>query len=378
MSRRGNGEGTSPRQRKDGRWVVQLRYTTEDGVAKRTEIYGRTAKDVREKAKTVQRRLEQKQPAKDRKVTLADFTRTWATSTLLASDLKASTRANYATIAQKHIVEAPLGRMTLDKVRPTFVESWLVNRRELGLADSTVRSAYTILRAVLETAVRDGALARNPAAMVKRPTVTAKEAAYLTPAQVRDLLATAGGTRYRPLFNLLVNTGLRRGEALALHWRDVDFTKRTIRVRGTLARVDGQLVVTEPKTAKSKRVLHMSPTAATVLQEVRSGQRQEQLRAGSVWAATGYVFTTETGTPCDPRNALRALKAAARTAGLPDVGLHTLRHSAASVMLENGIPLKVVSELLGHSSVAITGDVYGHVSPNVSADALDALAGALA
>jgi site-specific recombinase XerD len=97
-----------------------------------------------------------------------------------------------------------------------------------------------------------------------------------------------------------------------------------------------------------------------------------------MWQPTPYVFTTDLGEPCDPRNALRALKTAAKRAGLPSsVGLHTLRHSAASVMLSAGVPLKVVSEVFGHASVAITGDIYGHVSPEVSREALARLSDAL-
>ncbi|MGI8717952.1 MAG: tyrosine-type recombinase/integrase, partial [Lapillicoccus sp.] len=168
--------------------------------------------------------------------------------------------------------------------------------------------------------------------------VTTKEAGHLTPAQVKCLLGQAQGSRYAPLFELLVNTGLRRGEALALRWSDVDFDKALIRVRGTLARVDGELVVTEPKTAKSKRVLHLSPTTARILQGVRVEQKKDRLKAGSVWVQTNYVFTTGSGQPCDPRNALRALKVAADKAGLAGVGLHTLRHSAATVMLIHGTP----------------------------------------
>ncbi len=174
-----------------------------------------------------------------------------------------------------------------------------------------------------------------------------------------------------------MNTSLRRGEALALTWSDVDFTKKLIRVRGTLARVDGELIVTEPKTEKSKRVIHLSPASERVLKAVRLRQKEDRLQAGSAWVPTSYVFTTEAGEPCDPRNALRALKVAAERANLPGVGLHTLRHSAATVMIENRVPLKVVSEILGHFSVSITGDIYGHVSPDVSAQAMDALGAAL-
>jgi len=198
----------------------------------------------------------------------------------------------------------------------------------LSLAESTIRSAYTILRAVLDTAVRDGALATNPAAVVRRPRVTAKEAPHLTSTQVADLLRAAEDTRYAPLFALLAYTGLRRGEALALQWSDVDLEKGLLRVRGTLARVQGRLLVTEPKTAKSRRFVPISAPAGRLLRGIRAGQAEDRRRAGWLWQQTGFVFTTETGEPCDPRNALRALKVAATRAGLPHAGLHTLRHSA--------------------------------------------------
>jgi integrase len=283
----------------------------------------------------------------------------------------------YAGMARKHIVGSRLGALSLDKLKPMHVEAWIVGLRAKGLSESTVRSAYTILRSILDTAVRDDALGRNPAAAVARPKVTATEAAYLTPQQVRMLLAAATTTRYASVFALLANTGLRRGEALALRWADVDFEKEVLRVRGTLARVDGQLMVTEPKTAKSRRTIRLSPAAARILRALKATQTTERLKAGSQWVQTGYVFTTETGRPCDPRHALRALKVASDRAGLPGIGLHTLRHSAASVMISNGVPLKVVSEILGHASISVTGDIYGHVAPEVSASALDGLGAAL-
>ena len=212
---------------------------------------------------------------------------------------------------------------------------------------------------------------------MKRPKVTAKEALFLSPAQVEGILEESQGSRYQPVFAGLANTGLRRGEALALRWGDVDVTNRRIQVRGTLSREHGDLVVTDTKTEKSKRVLFMTDEIAGILRGVRKRQAEERLRAGSVWQETGFGFTTELGQPCDPRNALRAFKVAAERVGVPRAGLHTLRHSAASVMLSKGVPLKVVSEILGHSSTAITGDVYGHVAPDVAADAMKTLSGAL-
>jgi integrase len=340
-------------------------------------VYGKTRKAARDKLKAMQARLDVGLAAVDARARLDEYAAAWITSTLEASDRKHSTKTLYAGLARTHIIGSRLGSMTLDRIKPGHVEAWVVQVRDKGRAPSTVRQVYTILRAILDTAVRDGLLARNPVAAVKRPKVTATEAAFLTPAQVRALLAAAQGSRYAPLFALLVNTGLRRGEALALHWKDVDLETGLLKVRGTLARVDGELVVTDTKTEKSRRAVPLSPAAVGILREVRQRQREERLRAGSKWVRTPYVFTTEFGEPCDPRNALRALKTAAATASLPGVGLHTLRHSAASVMLTNGVPLKVVSDVLGHASIAITGDVYGHVSPEVSRGALDVLSAGL-
>jgi integrase len=172
-----------------------------------------------------------------------------------------------------------------------------------------------------------------------------------------------------PLFALLVNSGLRRGEALALHWSDIDLDAKLLRVRGTLARVDAELVVMETKTAKSRRVVPLSPTAENVLRDVRTRQRAERRWLARCGSRPRTSSQPNGASPAILAYALRALKAAATRAKLPStVGLHTLRHSAASVMLLAGVPLKVVSEIFGHASVAITGDVYGHVSPDVSPD----------
>jgi len=230
------------------------------GVNKRTPVYGKTAQDARDKAREVRKRLTEGLPARDAKTTLETFTTEWIASALAASDRKRTTKVMYAGVARVHIVDSHMGGLALDKVRPMHVEGWIVGLKDKGLAESTIRSAYTILRAVLDTAVRDGALARNPAAVVKRPKVTTKEAAFLTPEQVRALLAAGKDSRYGHLFTLLVNTGLRRGEALALQWSDVDLEAKLLRVRGTLARVDGVLIVTSTKTAKSKRSVRVSET----------------------------------------------------------------------------------------------------------------------
>jgi len=373
--RRGNGDG-SFYQRGDGRWTGALSYTADDGRRRRHIVYGRTKTEVRDKVKAVRARLDAGAPVRDARATLGAVAERWIVTSLAASDRKATTRDNYATVARTHIVADPIGALPLDRLRPSDVEAMLARKRAAGLAASTRRTIYTVLRAVLDCAVRDGLVARNAAAAVKRPTADRREARYLSRDEVHRLLAAAAGDRLLPLFLLLLGTGLRRGEGLALRWSDVDLEGGHAQVRGTLSRVAAGLVVTEPKTERSRRAVPLPASVVAALRQHRARQVQERLRAGTAWVDTGLVFTTELGTPLDPRNALRSLTGAARRAGLSGVGLHTLRHTAASALIGSDVHMRVVQELLGHSSYAITADVYAHVAPAQQRDAAERLAAA--
>ena len=155
-------------------------------------------------------------------------------------------------------------------------------------------------------------------------------------------------------------TGLRRGELMALRWQDVDIDAGTLTVRRTIARVGGKLVISEPKSLSSRRVVPLPDPLVALLKAHRLTLKQERLKAANQWADHGLVFPTELGTPCDPRSFLRVIEAAASRAGIPDVGVHTLRHSAGTAWLDSGVHIKQVADLLGHSSISITGDIYGH------------------
>jgi integrase len=179
------------------------------------------------------------------------------------------------------------------------------------------------------------------------------------------------------VLRLLVATGLRRGEALALRWPDLDLTNGLLRVRGTLSRVNGHLVISEPKTERSRRDVPLPPATVALLRSVKASQAVERLEAASIWVETGVVFTTESGRAVDPRNSVRAISTTAKALGMSGVGLHTLRHSFATHMLEAAVPLHTVSELLGHPSVAVTDDVYGHVSTEGARSAVDRLSAAM-
>ncbi len=375
--RRPKGEG-SIYQRADGKWLGRLYY--EDpvtGAAKRAQVTGTTKTKVSAQLHEMRKRVEAGAAVRDDSALFGVFAARWLGSSLPASDRKVTTQVLYAGLARSHIISSELGKHPMKNLRPTSVERFVTQLRAKNLSDSTVRQIYTVARAIGDDAVRDGLMARNPFASVRRPRVTTTEARFLEPHQINGLLEAAQVSRYGVLFEFLVHTGLRRGEALALAWDDVDLEERLVRVRGTLARVNGQLKVLEPKSAKSRRSIPLSDPAADILVRVAERTGQERIQAAQLWVHSGHVFVTDIGEPCDPRNALRALTVAARRAGLEGVGLHTLRHSAASVMLSERVPLNVVSQILGHSGIAITADVYGHIAPDVSRSALDVLGTAL-
>jgi integrase len=314
----------------------------------------------------------------------------WRATTLAASDRKGSTKELYANLSRKHLEPEPFGANRLDRLRPSHIEGLILTMRTKtkpgkrtdektvpepvrALSDSTIRQAYTILRAGLDGAVRDGLLARNPAAAVRRPGIEQGEAKYLPSNDVSKLLHAAEASRYYPVLALIASTGLRRGEALGLSWDKLDLEAGLLRVAATLNRVGGALVCSEPKTARAWRTVPLTPGVVTLLRKHKAAQAAERLRAANQWENSGLVFTTELGTPVDPRNILRTVEVAARKAGVADIGVHTLRHSAAVAWLESGTHIKAVADLLGHSSIAITGDTYGHTSDDAARTAVRAL-----
>jgi integrase len=233
-----------------------------------------------------------------------------------------------------------------------------------------------VLRAVLADAVLDGLIADNPAARAKRPGVARREARHLSAGDVVKIL-DAVAERYRNVLVLIATTGLRRGEALGLCWSHVDLPAGVLKVVATANVVDGQLEISEPKSGRSRRTVPLSPPAVALLKTQRVTQAAERLRAGELWTDSGLVFTDEVGAPVNPRAILRAVQRSAARAGIADVKVHTLRHSAAVAWLEAGVHIRAVADLLGHSSIAVTGDIYGHTSDDSARAAVDGLSGVL-
>jgi integrase len=388
MAKNANGEGSIYKWVKNGKpagYKGAISYRGDDGRTKRYVAYGRTRKDVRDKLDKARDRLTAGAPVRDATQTVGDWLALWRATILAASDRKESTRSLYANLSRRHLEPEPFGAIRLDKLKPSDIDALVLGMRaktkgdppRRALSDSTIRQTYTVLRAGLDGAVRDGLLARNPAAFVKRPGVERTEAKHLDRDAVGAVLRAAESSRYHAALVLIASTGLRKGEALGLAWDRVDLDTGTLKVTATLGRISDRLVITEPKTARSRRTVPLSPAVVAMLRKHRTEQKAERLRAGDQWRDSGLVFTNEFGAPVDPRNFLRVVEVAAKAAGVEDVGVHTLRHSAAVGWLEAGVHIKAVADLLGHSSIAITGDVYGHTSDDTARSAVDGWSGAL-
>jgi integrase len=389
-----NGEGSIYKRMRNGRhvgYIGAISYTDDMGQPKRHVMYGKTRTDVRDKMKRVRERLDNGVAVTDSKRTLADWLAHWRVTTLAASDRTESTRELYANLCRRHLEPPPFGAIRLDKLKASDVEGLVLAMRAKtkpgkrteenlnpepvrALSDATIRQTYTVLRAGLAGAVRDGLLAKNPAAVVKRPGIARREARHASAVEVNKLLLCADGLRYRNVLTLIAATGLRRGEALALHWSDVDLDAGLLVVRGTLGRIGGKLVITEPKTDRSRRTVPISPGLVTMLLAHHADQEAERVVSRDQWQDHGLVFASEFGTPVDSRNILRTIQIAAQKAGMSHIGVHTLRHSAAVAWLESGVHIKAVADLLGHASVAITGDIYGHKSDDIARAAVAGLA----
>ena len=193
----------------------------------------------------------------------------------------------------------------------------------------------------------------------------------------RQLLETARGGRLYALWAVAIGVGLRRGEALGLRWIDVDLDGGTLRVEQSVQRVDGKLRFAPPKTARSRRTIPLPSVCVAALRVHRAVQNAERLGAGLAWHDFGLVFTTSIGTPIEPRNLNRSFDALCARAGIRRVRVHDLRHTCASLLLAQGVAPRVVMEILGHSQLAVTMNIYSHVLPAVEREAADRMNAAL-
>lgn len=358
MTRRGPCEG-SIYQRKDGRWAGSVHLGYEGGKRIRKHVLGHSRAEVKEKLAVVQRLQTEQRPIPDLRLRLGPFLRQWLDE-VARPVIRDSTYASYKGIVELHLVPG-LGRIPLAKLTPAEVQSFLNAKLAAGLSPRRVQYIHAVLRRALVTAERWGLASRNVARLVDPPRVRHREITPLTPEQARRLIETSTEDRYRAIWITALGTGLRQGELLGLRWDDVDLKAGRLRVRHTLANVGGTLTLLEPKTDRSRRLVVLPRVVRVELRAHRTRQKEDRLLAGSRWTDSGHVFATMLGRPHHAATITRAFQDALDRAKLPDVRFHDLRHSAATFLLSQGFTLEDVKNLLGHSSIVLTSNTYGHV-----------------
>jgi integrase len=370
--RRGAGEG-SIRLRSDGRWEgrYELGWTVEG--RRRRSVFGTTRQDVVTKLRTAFAQQERGEPPTDERTTVSAFLERWLRG--LPSRVRPGTTERYSTLLRKHVIPT-LGGVKLARLTPQHVEALLSEKLAEGLSPRTVWCVRSTLRTALADAVRSGEVSRNAAGLSRPPHVEGYHVEPMAPSQAVTILDSVAGSDLEAPVTLAMFTGLRLGEVLGLRWEDVDLSVRRLRVEGALHRRAGAWVLELAKTDRSRRSLVLPEPAVEVLAQHRQRQLAWRLQAGPRWRPSidGLVFTRPSGQPMWAPEVTRRFRVAQETAGLRSVRFHDLRHAAATLMLASGTDLKVVSEVLGHSTIATTANVYAGVLDTLKVDAADRLA----
>lgn len=363
--RRGNGEG-SIYKRTDGRWVGQYLVYTAKG-PKYRYIYGKTRQAVAEKlAKAISER-DGGLVFDSGKLTVAEYMDRWLRESA-RNRLRPKTYEDYVGLTRRHIAPA-LGHVKLKKLTPLHVQQFYGVKLESGLSKRTVEYLHAVLHSALKQAVRWELVPRNVTEAVDPPRPERKERPTFDLDQARLFLQAARDDGWEALYVLVVQTGMRRGELFGLRWDDVDLDSGWLQVRQALAH-DGKSF-SLPKTAKGRRRIRLTPETVEALTKHRIGQNRARLRQGSSWQDQGLVFCSSVGTPMNPDNFIkRQYKPLLRRAGLPYIRFHDLRHTFASLMMPNVKNPQIVQEMLGHSRISTTLDIYSHLSPDMQEDAV--------
>ena len=360
--RRKNGEG-SIHQRADGRWEVQI--STGDG--RRKSLYGKTEKEVRTKLKEAQRFLDQGKPISYPRQKVRDYFVSWLGVQKLK--VKLSTFMNQERIVQKRI-NPILGNLLLAQVTTAHIQDFIQTLVDDKLSPGYIRLIFRILNIALNHAIKLNMIPQNPCKHVTLPRQEKHVYQTLNQQQAQKLLQALRGHELECLITLALVTGMRRGELLALHWNDVDLVHGSLQVQYTATFLPGVgYQQTDPKTASSKRGIVLPAFVVEGLRTHRKQQLAQRLQTPS-WKDNDLVFPNRNGGYFSPTRLQQIFKAILQKAGLPDMRFHDVRHSAATILLTMNVPPKVVQELLGHSSITITMDLYGHVFPSMQRAAM--------
>jgi integrase len=355
--RRGAGEGSIYR-RPDGRWVAVLDLGWRDGKRARKYLYGRTRELVARKLARALAQQQQGYEFANEQLTVEQFLARWLEAK--RGTVRPGTWRRYEELVRLH-VNPKLGKRRLARLKPEQLQQ-LYTELQARRSPATVLKVHRMLHNAFKLAVRWGAMPHNTTELVIAPTSQRHEFDTFTAEQARSFLKAAQGDRLEALYVLAITTGLRQGELLGLRWQDVDLERRRLQL------------VRQLKNRQSRRAVLLPALAATALVDHRARQAAEREQQEARWEEHDLVFPNLVGRPLEPTNLRqRSLFPLLARAGLPRIRFHDLRHSCATLLLSEGIHPKIVSDLLGHSQIGITLDLYSHVTATMQAVAAEAM-----
>lgn len=380
------GEG-SVFQRKDGTWVGVTRYVDPvSGETKKHYVYGKGQKDVSGKKRAFEEDLKNGIIPTAGKVTLSQWLDTWL-ETYVKIRVRQNTYEGYKRVVEGHL-KPTLGSTPVKNLRPDQVQKMLNeklltgNLRDKGkpLGPRQVEYIYAVLHMALERALKDGLVSRNVCDAVDKPKKIRHEFMPWSTEQTNQFLSAIKAKRLFPFYMVAWGAGLRRAEILGLRWEDIDLKNGTLTVRRVVVRVKGSIKFQEPKTKKSRRTVPLPDAVTKALRVWKTKQAQEKMK----WKAAhshlasedipeynplNQVFCNEIGEVLQPDFISHRFKQDVREAGLPEIRFHDLRHGHATMLLELGEDLKVISDRLGHSTITLTADTYSHVREQLQREA---------
>lgn len=358
------GEG-SVYQRKDGRWVCEI--TLEDH--SRKTYYFKTEKEALDRRRVLLNELAQGTIATGPQQTVKQFLEYWLEDVYKPS-VRLSTVRNVKVLMYKHIIPA-LGHVKLQKLTAQQVQSFYAKKLKEGMAPSRIKSIHLSLHNALEHARRVKLVAFNVCKDVQLPKQQKSEKHFLTPEQARMLLQYVKGHQLEVLITVALTTGLREGELIGLRWSDIDFERGILNVARTVSYLPHHgFVEGDPKTKTSARTIYLPSFVVDMLKQHRITVKEKRLLGGASWVNRDLVFPARNGNYIIFNSLLRQFYKVLDAAGLPRIKFHDLRHSAATLLLSMGVEMKVIQEILGHSSIVITADLYSHVLPHMHTDAM--------
>lgn len=379
MGRRGNNEGSVFKRKSDGRWcaVVTTGYSADTGKPIRAYYYGSSRAEAVALRDEALKDVKAGTYVKPVKQTVGEWLTTWL-ETYVAPSVRPKTWEGYESNIRVHLRPA-LGGIELRGLQTNHVQRMVNEKQKAGLSPRTIESMVNTLKAALKQAMIEGLVTRNVAEHARKPRKEQTDIRVLSVEEMNALTTVAMEDRLGPLFIVMLGTGMRVGEILALEWKHIDLAKSNLSVvqSAVTAKTPNakarQKLIQNPKTEKGKRQIPLPEDVATVLDQWRKIQAQEKLKLGPLYKNSGRVFTSTIGTPLIARNVARKLSQLAEKAGVEHVNPHALRHTFATRLLEAGVHPKVVQEMLGHKDITLTLNTYSHVMPNIKQAAAQAL-----